>query len=216
MTVKQQLSAQQDTEFARRAMQLLSDRIALSKRDELLDYFDALIPKYEMPVVRVGYIASKRKNYDWSEFLEFSGDNFVRYAYLCIVKREADDAALNWAAAELGADDGSRIIFLWRLLDSEEGRGQATKIRGLWPRYRYHLARLEQKPFRARLFHLLLKLESLSRSRMDGILVSQRREITEYGLEISRLETRLVQHYNDTLSIVKYEVGEALTPDINR
>jgi len=63
---------------------------------------------------------------------------------------------------------------------------------------------------------LLLKLESLSRSRMDGILVSQRREITEYGLEISRLETRLVQHYNDTLSNVKYEVGEALTPDINR
>lgn len=212
----QQLSPEQNEEFSGQIMQSLRERIALSERDEILDYLNVLIPKYEMPPNQAAPVASHRQMYDWSEFLDFYGEDFIRNAYLCIVKREADVAALESAAHSLDADECSRIIFLGRLRYSEEGCGHATKITGLWARYRYQLARMEGKPLRRRMYALLIKLGKLFRPRLEAALVSQRREIAECNREISRLEARFMQHYNDTLKHVKREIAEALTADITQ
>ncbi len=216
MIQDQQLSPEQNDEFSDRIMQLLRDRIVLSERDELLEYLDFLIPKYEIPADRTGPVVNKRQMYDWSEFLEFYGEDFIRNAYLCILKREADVAALQSTDHYLDTDECSRVIFLGQLRYSEEGHGHATVIKGLWVRYHYQLARAQQKPLRRKLFALFMKLEKLSRSRMEEILASQRREIAECDKQITRLEIRLVQHYNDTLKHVKREVANALKADITR
>jgi len=216
MTSDRRLSLEQNDEFSARKMQLLKDRIGLSKHDELLDYLDFLIPRYEMPAERIGPVANNREKYHWSEFLEFSGEDFIRNAYLCILKREADAAALQSPAGDPDADECSRIILLGRLRYSEEGHARATQIKGLWACFNYQLARLERKPFRRRRFGLLMKLQSVLRPPIDAVLVSQRREIAECSREIARLEMRLMQHYNDTLKHVKREVAEALTADITQ
>ncbi|MCB1706223.1 MAG: hypothetical protein KDI17_15270 [Halioglobus sp.] len=213
MIRSRQLSFEQNEEFTARNMQLLRDRIVLSERDEVLEYIDFLIPRYAMPAGGIGKTASRRLDYDWSEFLGLHGEEFIRNAYLGIVKREADDAALA-ASAELGADECSHILFLWRLRDSEEGRAQGTRIKGLWLRYRFQLANLEQKPFSKLLFGCLLKLEKLFRRRIDDVLEGQRLELAECRRELCKLEMRLMRHYNDTLTYVKHEVGEAFTADI--
>jgi hypothetical protein len=209
----QQLSAEKIDEFSGRMTQLLKERIVLFKRDEVLNYLDFLIPEYELPADRIGKDASKRQHYYWSEFLEFNGEEFIHNAYLCILKRQADDAGLQWAAEALGADECSRVLFLWHLRDSEEGRGKATEITGLWVRYRYHLACLEQKHLSRMRFGFLIKLENLSRRRIDEVLICQRRELAAYSGEMER---RLMQHYNDTLKQLKRAVAEALTTDITR
>jgi hypothetical protein len=209
-------SPQTIDEFSAGKMQLLRDRIGLSKREELLGYLDFLIPSYEMPAGRIGSTANTRQKYHWSEFLEFYGEDFIRNAYLCILKREADAAAVQSAAGNPDADDCSRIILLGHLRYSEEGRAQATQIEGLWASFHYQLASLERKPFRRRRFGFLMRLQSAFRSRIDAALANQRREIEECRSEIVRLEMRLMQHYDDTLKHVKREVAEALTADITQ
>jgi hypothetical protein len=62
-------------------------------------------------------------------------------------------------------------------------------------------------------FGFLIKLENLSRRRIDEVLICQRRELAAYGGEMER---RLMQHYNDTLKQLKRAVAEALTTDITR
>lgn len=211
----QRLSPELDDDFSDRIMQLLRGRIVLSKRDELLDYLDLLIPEYEMPAVRIGPVANNRQSYDWSEFVDFHGEDFIRNAYLCVLKREADVAALQSASA-VDADERSRVIFLGRLRYSEEGQNHATEIKGLRVRYGYQLASLEQKPLARILFALLIKLEKFFRPHIDVVLVSHRRELAQCDREISKLEIRLMQHYNNTLKHVKREVAEALTADTAR
>ena len=211
-----QTSPERNDECSVRKMQLLRDRIGLNKRSELLDYLDALIPEYSMNAARAAPVANTRKEYDWSEFLDFSGEDFIRNAYLCILKREADAAALQSSAGDPGADESARVILLGHLRYSDEGRAQATQIKGLWARFHYHLARLEQKPFRRRRFGVLMKLQSLFRPRIASVLLSQRCEIAECSREIVRLEMRLMLHYNDMLKHVKREVAEALTADITQ
>lgn len=201
--------------FSDRIMQLLRDRIALSKRDELLDYLDLLIPDYEIPADHIGPTANNRMDYDWSEFLDFHGEDFIRNAYLCILKREAGAAALQSASA-VNADERSRVIFLGRLRYSEEGQNHATQIKGLRVRYRHQLASMEQKPLIRISYGFLIKLQKLFRSRIDEVLVGHRRELARCNREISKLEVRLMQHHNTTLNRVKHEVAEALTADIKR
>lgn len=209
------LSPKKGDDFSNRIMQLLRDRITPSKRDEILAYLDLLIPDYKIPADRIGSVANDRKEYDWSEFLDFHDADFIRNAYLCILKREADAAALPPASA-VGADERSRVIFLGRLRYSGEGQNHATQIKGLWVRYHYQLASLEQKRLVRTLFGLLRRLETLFRPRIDAVLVNHRREIAQCNREISKLEIRLMQHHNNTLKHVKHEIAEALTSDIRR
>lgn len=282
----------------------------LSKRGELLDYLDQLIPEYEMPNHRSGAVADKRLVYDWSEFLDFYGEDFIRNAYLCIFKREVDVSGLQSSTHALNVEACSRVKLLGRLRYSDEGRRHAVEIKGLW--IRFQLARLQRIPLLGSLLGLVMNLDKLVRpenevdaldaeivsnrkklaaveeaisghynsvveeldvsvekathytphgtvsqdsaetiplddkdqhaagqraqlkpisvltfmmqlpkairflSRIDTLLENQRREISECDREISRMEMRLMQHYNDTLKHLKREVAEALKSDLTR
>ncbi|GEM_PF-1967818 len=212
-----QFSSEKSDEFSNRIMQLLRDRIVRFERDELLDYLDFLMPKYETPAGPVAPLApavDQRKSYDWSEFVELSGEDFIRNAYLCVVKREADNTALQAAARLLDVEERSRVLFLAALRYSEEGDKQATEIKGLW--FRYQLARLEKKPLIGVLFSGLMKRERSFRSRKTSGLLSRRRKTIEDDEKPTTNEQRFIQHYNDTLKNLKREVAEALTADVNR
>jgi hypothetical protein len=216
MMANQKPHPDQDDELTGRAMQMLRDRIERSKSKEILDYLEVLIPQYEVAPSGPSDLAKPRHEYDWSEFMDFYGEAFIRNAYLCIVRREADAAALQAATQGLGADETSRIMFLGHLRYSQEGRGCATDVKGLWARYHYNLARAQNRRLRRWVFAVFLKLETLSRSRNEEALVTQLREMTAFRQEISKLEVRLAQHYNDTLKHVKREIAEALMPNDNR
>lgn len=65
---------------------------------------------------------------------QFHGAAFVRNAYLALLGREADDAALKVQMALLGRGI-SKIEIMGNLRWSAEGRFKAVSVPGLWPRY---------------------------------------------------------------------------------
>lgn len=70
---------------------------------------------------------------DWSlaELLAYYDRDFVRNAYLVLLKRDADVAGLNERLLKLQSHQVSRIEMLVRLRYGPEGRQHQTRVRGL-------------------------------------------------------------------------------------
>lgn len=109
----------------------------------------ALPRVYEFPT-KIGI----KESYSIADFLDFQDGDFVRNAYIAILKREADEGGYEFYLSSLRGGLISRIEILGRLRYSAEGRNYGVNIAGLWHRM------MIQTAFRIPLLGYLLTLIS--------------------------------------------------------
>jgi hypothetical protein len=169
--------------------------VANLNHQELQDFIDQLIPVYETPKDPIAANRRRRMKYDWSEFLDFHDEYFIRNAYVSIFGREPDVSGMQSGLQALRAEKRSRVELLGRLRFSQEGRVHGVVIKGLW--IRYQLARLQRLPFLGPLIGVVVKLDSLSRPDLKheavNIKIEQQKE------KIEEVEQSLSAHFSQVV-----------------
>lgn len=73
----------------------------------------------------------QRQRWALAELLQFYDRQFVRNAYLVLLKRDAEEEGLNARLQKLQSGETSRLELLFRLRYGEEGKQHKTQVDGL-------------------------------------------------------------------------------------
>ncbi len=141
-----------------------------------------------------------------SQLTSLSGEQFVRSIYLAVFKREPSNAEIVAAMNHLTFGHKSKIMLLGDLYRSAEAAGNLDDIGGLRIAYR------SEKLLSIPLIGCFLQLPRAFRmlSRVDAVLEYQGGEIAGCMSRMSKMEVRLMSHYNKSLIHLKRELVEAL------
>jgi Domain of unknown function (DUF4214) len=144
--------------LSNKLLTLLRERVRENSRQELLDYIDELLPEYELPPLKETRI-DDRVEYRLEEFLQYYDEDFIRFLYPAIFKREPDAIGMSTGLEALQVDKLSRVHLLGRFRYSPEGERHGVIIRGLRPLY--FLVRLQKVPVLGRVLSAFTNLKLL-------------------------------------------------------
>jgi len=189
-----------------------------SAEQEMTTHFRQVADRLHYPLFQVksdtcsgsvGAVAPESMTLSLSRMLALSGADFVVSAYRVVRGRAPLDLELEIALAELSAGEVSKTLMLARLFDSAEARISRADIKGL-PR-----AYAREKLFALPILGFFLQLPGAIKflSRAHTIMEFQRGKIAECEQQVIQLETRLMGHYNDTVSHLKREFVELVKSD---
>jgi hypothetical protein len=140
-------------------------------------------------------IDRSRMNYDVSELLIEYDEDFIRTAYLAVLKRDVDATGLKDRLTLLRQGKVSRIEILGRLRFSPEGKKHSITVRNLL--FLFLLQRMRDTPVIGIVFSYLKGLYLLGN--IDRAVEKLNGSLAAYSNRSVDRDNEIVSYYNDSL-----------------
>jgi hypothetical protein len=189
-----------------RLIELLRERVRDNARQELLNYIDELVPEYQLLSMEAAHVDDTTE-YHIQEFLQYYDEDFIRFLYPAILKREPDPIGLHMGLEALRAQELSRIHLLGRLRYSAEGEKHGIIIRGL--KLRYLLVRLQKVPALGRFLSTFTNLKLLDE--LGSRTVNTQTELLENQNKLDATASAISAHF----TTVEKNLGRSPQDELN-
>jgi hypothetical protein len=166
-----------------------------------------------------------KDEYALGEFLHYQNEDFLRNAYIGVLRRAPDPGGYEHYLESLRSGAMSKVDVLARLRHSAEGRAKGVQIVGLWRSVLYRrLRRMPVLGYGVTWANHLLRLprlaegEERARSSLDAVVTRLDGIEQRLALLASRVEqTHALSEQASTLSVVAAELsGAALADPVRR
>ena len=144
------------------------------------------------------YISKYHEYFLLEDFLKYNGEEFVKHAYLEILKRTPDPEGFNYYFSELKNNSLNKIEILGQIRYSKEGRGKKVCIKGLLLRFVINTSyRLPLVGYALRLSTGILQLPKILRNIEHYKNYTDQRFEQSNNTLLNKADVQIVEHKAD-------------------